>query len=932
MRQHGILLLVILTAAGCGEFKKTGGVLNLAEPDVAADAFALGKGVGEPCSDDGDCRSGLSCQEGSCQPAGTSLPDMPCVISAECGDNLVCGFDLEDLGNPKTCQPEGDGEQWDICSTDLDCQKGFYCKPVGFTGSCQPEGDKDMGEACEDTDECFGGLACGEDATGEMVCGLLGVQLPLFLGPACAPESEIGDPPRVLFEVPREGVAVKEFYRLPFPNDIRVRNGHLVLDDHPTPGPGVVGMDVLGRLIEVMERDLGAFGTNPVVFLRFSVTPAEPLKESLVAQGDGQNMFLLDITDPLDESYGSSRSINWSFSSSKGGNYICNNHLALSVPWSRPLAPKHIYAAVLTDSIPASPAEEGGANRTYQKDDDFAALLGDAKPGNKDLGHAWEAYAPLRTFLANAAAADLGLTPGNVIGAAVFSTYDPTATMEKAAEVLAGKGAPEITGMVLCSEGVTSPCDDGLTGEEHTRGCFVADPGFYEFQGTVRLPSFQAGTLPYYDPVDGGRVELDPTGKPKQKGVEEVCFSLTVPKTLDMPATGWPLVLYAHGTGGTYRSHVNTGVAEMLSEAMVWNPATPDFDRSTGFMVLGYDQVMHGPRKGDTLIDTDSLVFNFRNPQAALGNFLQGAMDNFSMLRMAEALSLSDAPFSEAAPAIADPAHLFFVGHSQGGTTGPLFLPFEPAIQAAVLSGAGGGLVDSLLRKFAPVDIKDGVTVALQDDTVSRTHPALALLQNYYDPVDPINFGVHLFHEPIGAMHKVRILHLYGLEDAHTPPTTIKSLSAVMRADLAFAPSLAAADQDIYSGVNIADLPKEVTRGLTVEYKPIGSCEGHCGDAEVPDTTCSCGSNCVEQGNCCPDLCLHCAGISAIAGICKTPLTCGDGFCQKEESCHSCVGDCGACPLAYEGHFVLINHPDAIRHFVNFLGTAVYDPKPTVVE
>jgi len=933
MRLHAILLLlVVLATTGCDEFKKTGYVLDLNEPEVSNDVFAMGKGVGESCSEDGDCRSGLSCQNGACQPAGSSSENKPCMISAECDDGLVCGFDLEALANPKTCQPEGDGEQWDICSTDLDCQKGYYCKPVGFTGSCQPEGDKDVGEACEDTDECFGGLACGETAGGEMVCGLLGVQLPPFLGPACAPSSEIGDPPRALFEVPRSGEAVTEFYRLPFPNDARVKDGHLFLDGHPTPGPGVVGMDVLKRLIEVMERDLGAYGTNPVVFLRFSVTPAEPLKESLVAQGDGKNMFLLDITDPQSDDYGNSRSINWSFSSGKGGNYICPNHLAISVPWSRPLAPGHTYVALITDAIPATPAEKGGAKRTYQKDADFEAVIGGQKPSNKDLGRAWEAYAPLRTFLVHPAAADLGLAANNVIGAAVFSTYDPRSIVQKAGEVLTGKGVPEIVEMVLCGEGVTSPCDDGLTGEEHVRGCFAADPAFYEFQGKVRLPSFQAGTLPYYDPVDGGRVELDPTGKPKQKGIEDVCFALTVPKTLPMPVTGWPLVLYAHGTGGTYRSHVTTEVSGMLSGAEVWNPDTQAFDRDTGFMVLGYDQVMHGPRKGDTLIDTDSLVFNFRNPQAALGNFVQGAADNFSMLRLGESFNLTDAPFSTDAPATVDVAHLFFVGHSQGGTTGPLFLPFEPAIQAAVLSGAGGGLIDSLLRKFAPVDIKDGVTVALQDDQVSRTHPALALLQNYYDPVDPINFGANLFHDPIGEMQKIRILHLYGLEDQHTPPTTIKSLSAVMRADLAFAPSLAVGDQDIYSGVNVVDLPKEVTRGITVEYQPMGSCEDRCGDAEVPDTICSCASSCVSKKNCCPDLCLHCAGTAAIANTCKTPVTCGDDLCQSDETCHNCAGDCGDCPPAYEGHYVLFHHPDAIRHFVNFLGTAVYDPKPTVVE
>ncbi|MFH1531721.1 MAG: hypothetical protein ABIK09_13430 [Pseudomonadota bacterium] len=824
------------------------------EPDAH---YIQGKGVLEDCEADGECRTGLACHEGTCQPAGVSPIDAPCVISAECGDDLVCGFNLENLTAPKTCQPEGTGEQWDGCATDLDCQKGLYCKPVGFTGSCRPEGDGDVGAACDDTDDCFGGLACGRDAVGEMVCGLLGFQFPPFQGPNCAPESEIGDPPRVLFEVPRAGGQVTEFYRLPFPNDIRVKNGHLSLDGHPTPGPGVVGMDITKRVIDVMERDLGAYGTNPVVFLRFSVTPAEPLKDSLEATGEDQNMFLVDITDPEMEDYGATRAINWSFSSGTLDNYICPNHLAISVPWSRPLDPGRTYAVVVTDGIPAEPAEDGGPVRTYQKDADFAAVMGNAEPANEDLAHAWEAYAPLRAFLAHSAAANLGLTTAKVIGAAVFTTYDPRSIMQKGAEVLAAKSAPEIISMVLCDGTNTSPCDDGLTGGKHARGCFGTNPDFWEFQGKVRLPSFQAGTLPFFDPGDGGRVELDPAGKPEQKGLEEVCFALTVPKNLEMPPTGWPLVLYAHGTGGTYRSHVSGGITGMLSDAMVWNPESSAFDRPVGFVVLGYDQVMHGLRKGDTMLDTDSLVYNFRNPQAALGNLIQGGLDNISMLRMGEALSITEAPFGAPAPAIVDPTKVFFVGHSQGGTTGPLFLPFEPAIQAAVLSGAGGGLIDSLLRKLAPVVIKDGVVLALQDDLVSRTHPALALLQNYFDFVDPINFGAHLFHDPIGDGHKIRVLHLYGLEDQYTPPTPTRNLSAVMRADLAFAPSLSVEDQDIYSGVMVVELPREVTRGITVEYMPDGD---------------------------------------------------------------------------YDGHFVLFQHSDAIRHFVNFLGTAAFDSKPIVVE
>ena len=46
---------------------------------------------------------------------------------------------------------------------------------------------------------------------------------------------------------------------------------------------------------------------------------------------------------------------------------------------------------------------------------------------------------------------------------------------------------------------------------------------------------------------------------------EKVCFALTIPKTATLPATGWPLVVYHHGTGGSMRSFVSDGVAEQLA-------------------------------------------------------------------------------------------------------------------------------------------------------------------------------------------------------------------------------------------------------------------------------------------------------------------------------------------------------------------------------
>ncbi len=814
-------LVALGLLVSCADWSKKGGVLpfeEVLEPlDIPTNIFS-GYGVGEACTEDGQCRNGLLCVDKFCAPAGNLVQSTPCALSVECGDGLICGPDLENLDQPKQCIPEGEGGEWDICSTDLDCKKGFFCKVLSFTGSCTPEGDGDVGAPCDTQKDCFAGLGCSDGK-----CGMLGFEIPLFAGETCQPTAEVGGDPRVFFEIPRGGVPVPDFYRLPFPNDIRTGK-HLDLAGHPTPGDGVVQMDVAKRIIDVAERDLTAFGTNPIVFFRFSVTPNAP-KTSIFSSGADQNLFFIDVTDAEDPTYGESRGLNWLFSPGRQ-QYICHNFMAIYLPWSRPLDPGHKYAVILKNTIKAEPLEDGGTPRSYTQADDFKVMLSNKAPTDPDLLAAWNKYEPLRSYLVSPKATALGLSKENVLGAAVFSTYDPRAWVREITDFLKVKGAPPITQMVLCDTGVTSPCDDGLTGEAHVRGCFAASTKYYEFQGKARVPVFQSGKRPYFEPKDGGRVKMQ-NGMVLQTGVEEVCFSLTIPKGATMPAGGWPIVVYAHGTGGNFRSHVTEGVVEALNKFNTWNTATTAFDRPVAFAVLGFDQVMHGARKGDTQEDPDSLVFNFRNPQAALGNFLQGVADNISFVALAKTLKVTLAPFSVASPATADPASIFYMGHSQGGTTGPLFLPWATDIKAAVLSGSGGGLTDSLLRKVAPVDIRDGVIMALQDESVSRTHPVLALLQMLYEPVDPINFGEALFHSVEEGEHAVRTLHVYGLEDMHTPPVTIRSLAQVMRADLASAPSLDPSLFDSFSGVQVVSLPKSISRGLTVEYGGDGTYTGH---------------------------------------------------------------------------------------------------------
>ena len=165
----------------------------------------------------------------------------------------------------------------------------------------------------------------------------------------------------------------------------------------------------------------------------------------------------------------------------------------------------------------------------------------------------------------------------------------------------------------------------------------AVDPAFDELHALVTIPVFQGGTAPYLTPEDGGDIAWQSDGTPRVVRSEAVCASLTIPKGGTMPAEGYPLVIYAHGTGGSFRSHVTEGLAARLA-------SVDDVEGGQRRMaVLGFDQVAHGTRRGGSTQGPDRIFYNFPNPGAARGNPLQGAADVASFARFAQALSLTAA-------------------------------------------------------------------------------------------------------------------------------------------------------------------------------------------------------------------------------------------------------------------------------------------------
>jgi len=255
-------------------------------------------------------------------------------------------------------------------------------------------------------------------------------------------------------------------------------------------------------------------------------------------------------------------------------------------------------------------------------------------------------------------------------------------------------------------------------------------------------------------------------------------MALTVPKGVAMPVTGWPLVIYAHGTGGSFRSSVNDGVSLRLANV----------DGTVHMAVLSIDQVQHGPRRGTSTASPNDLFFNFANPKAARGNPMQGAADQVALVRFASTFDLA----SGSSPTAAEIKFgaIAYWGHSQGATEGAIAMPYVTGVKGAVFSGVGASLIDALLTKTSPVNIAKAVPFVLQEpSTVDASHPVLGILQNDIDLADPLNHGRAMVVSPAQLTLAKHLFVPFGQKDTYAPPITQFTYALTAGVDVATPPA-----------------------------------------------------------------------------------------------------------------------------------------------
>lgn len=596
------------------------------------------------------------------------------------------------------------------CVSTADCRRGYTCVPgAGLQGICAvPETTAgDVGAACVDLLDCRAGLACAE-TTGRCVPGSLLLHPEVFPGVRCPDEREAAFGARSL--IPRADTTDDDFLSTPFPSDLRLRAGRLDLSTFPVPGPGPLGFDALDASLRALEADADGASRAPLVQFRFTAPVDEGSlagRVRLLAVESGAEVPSVVTVDTA------------------GTKYHCPHRILVRPRTEVLLAPGTSYAAVLLEGIRSVDGRAAGPL------DDLPGLL------DGSAARATPAVQPVVDALRSVLTASR-IPAGDVVGATVFTTRRATDLVEAVRSAAVTAPARVVGEAVPCGGEEASPC---ATDAAPGRICGAPDPAFTEWHVVLELPVIQAGNRPYLGLDAGGGIARDGDAV-AVVGTEPVCAAILVPNGA-APATGWPVLVYAHGTGGGYRAHVD---------------ATGDL--AVDRVVVGYDGPMHGPRQGPApWSDPGALFFNLRNPAAGLGNAAQGVADLFAIDRLLEAGALNlGAGFTVPI----DRAHRVLWGHSQGGNAAAVALAAPGGWRGGLLTGTGGGFADGLLEKRAPTDASIALRAMLQSAEVDRDHPALDLIGQVFEPFDPL-FSAG------DAGARVHLLHVWGRTDNYTP-------------------------------------------------------------------------------------------------------------------------------------------------------------------
>ena len=628
--------------------------------------------------------------------------------------------------------------------------------------------------------------------------------------------------PQSIFAVPAslDDLVDVKYYDLPWPSDLRRdadKTIHVAGLYDPTLSP------VVESYVTLSKGLLDGFSPTSSGYFRFTdaidttTLPADPK-----ASVDPNSTVQLVDVDPASPQKGQ-RHLLQTFWRQDQGLYWLQNTLAVQPALGYPLRPRTKYAIVVTNGLRTA------TGAIFSPSDDLKQVL-DLAPVSDRVKAAHDAMAPDLATLAG-----VGLTKDKIVHLTTFTTNDPTAELFTIADNVAAQvPAPTV--------------EDGTWKQDQTESTYDVYEAKYS-----PSPNYQQGNIPFSQPSDGGNFVFDASGKPVLQNTFDMRFSLVIPNATacPMPAAGYPILIYAHGTGGDYMSIVDEGNSVGAAAA------------AQCIASVGTDQIFHGARPGAPPAsdpnregDIELEFFNLNNPIAARTNGRQGAIDVIQEARLFTEthLSIPAATSRTGSEILLDASKIVFFGHSQGGVNGPLYLAAANTARGGVLSGTGAMITVALLEKTQPqpsvaaaVKTLLGLSHPENADELNLYNPVINLAQTIIDATDPVNYMPYIIQNPRPGFAPKSIYQTEGVNsdgtgDSYAPPHGIEIASVAMGLPIED-PVVHPIQEASWSGLGDVGIPpgglsgnlaNGQASGVLGQFNPAAGSDGHFVVFDVP--------------------------------------------------------------------------------------------------
>lgn len=295
----------------------------------------------------------------------------------------------------------------------------------------------------------------------------------------------------------------------------------------------------------------------------------------------------------------------------------------------------------------------------------------------------------------------------------------------------------------------------------------ILEVGTGVFAATNWLSHYGTGS---YNDLDHATFTTDASGKivpAPDAPTAKIWVTFAVPQGT-MPSTGYPVVIFQHGLGGSRQDFMD--VANPLCQKG-WMVAAIDsitFGARAPEAAFQVDKVNNFGGPGSTYSGADGFADPVGNPPATNGSsdlfgglidigairdqFRQAALDTAQLVKVLRSSpDLSGLTIAGATPKI-DPDRIGYIGQSLGAIEGATAAAIEPHVQDWVLNVGGAGLIRELATHSAMVSSSlneaAGFNFAFVEGTFDEGHVLVNLLQTIVDPGDPLEFASYVVQSP----------------------------------------------------------------------------------------------------------------------------------------------------------------------------------------